>query len=164
MLTPRPPSDAAAARPWRRGTALALGVLGALAGLGAPGCDTPELKVTLADPRGLRAGAAYAEFLVFRDGCPSQEELVDRSFPEPMVDQRLEVDGEFDTLGTVDAQRYGFAALLRTDDCGVLGVGCVEADLADRLDSVLIPLEGLYPPPGACPGTCVDGRCGGDDD
>lgn len=131
--------------------------LAALA-LGAA-CKAPTVNVTLSDPQGLRAGATYAELLVFRDGCPSQNDLIAGDHPEPLFDQRLEADDEFEALGTLDAQRYGFAAVLRTDDCGVLGAGCADANLGDRIDAVLIPLRDVFPRQGACPGACADGLC-----
>ncbi|HEU4404924.1 MAG TPA: hypothetical protein VFS43_06490 [Polyangiaceae bacterium] len=132
----------------------------ALAALAAGlACATPSVNVTLADPQGLRAGATYAEFLMFDGGCPSQDDLIAGDYPEPLVDQRLDVEDEFGALGTLDAKRYGFAAVLRTDDCGVLGAGCSEADLSERIDSVLIPLRDVFPRQGACPGECSEGLC-----
>lgn len=122
-------------------------------------CKTPSVSVTLADPQGLRAGAAYAEFLVFPDGCPSRNDLIAHDFPDPLVDQSLDVDDTFDELGTLDAKTYGFAAVLRTDDCGVLGAGCVEADLSESIDSVLILVGDVFPIQNACPGECRKGLC-----
>lgn len=122
-------------------------------------CDPPAVSVTLADPRGLRSGASFAEFMLFADGCPDEDDLREGSYPDPVADQRLDAVDEFDALGTLDARRYGFAAVLRTEDCAVVGVGCAEADLSKRIDSVIIPLVDVFPPEGACPGACSDGRC-----
>lgn len=126
------------------------------------GCATPAVDVTLADPKGLRIGASYAQFLLFSNGCPSQSQLVARSYPKPLVDQSLTAVEEFGELGTLDAKTYGFAAVLRSEDCGVLGTGCAEADLTERIDSVSIPLTEIYPQQGACPGSCADGLCESD--
>lgn len=126
------------------------------------GCTTPAVDVTVADPKGLRVGASYAQFLLFDSGCPSRTELIARSYAKPLVEQNLTAVEDFSELGTLDAKTYGFAAVLRSEDCGVLGVGCAEADLTERIDSVSIPLTEIYPQEAACPGLCADGRCESD--
>jgi hypothetical protein len=120
--------------------------------------------VTLADPRGLRSGASYAEFLIFDEGCPDGDDLREGKYPDPFFVQRLDAVDDFAPPGTLDARRYGFAAVLRTEDCAVLGVGCTEANLADRIEAVIVPLDGVAPPKGACPGACRRGRCDDEDD
>jgi hypothetical protein len=122
-------------------------------------CKTSSVSVTLDNTIGLREAATFSEFLLFDGACPKTDDLVDRDYDDPLVDQRGEADAEFDEIGTLDAKRYAFAAVLRNEDCGVLGVGCVEVDLADGDDEVRIPMANVSPPEGSCPGSCEGGLC-----
>lgn len=143
--------------------ALALPALGAALPAACKG--TPGVELVLADAAGLRKTAAFAEILVYEQGCPGLDVLSRGIEGSPTLRQVVAAGADLPELGELPQGSYGIAALLRDRHCAVLASGCATADLSS-VRKVTIPLAAVTPPQGGCAGSaaCVGGACigGGD--
>ncbi len=103
-----------------------------------PSCaEKPEIKIGLRDPcldingTAFREAGAYTEFVVFRNGCPADDELKAGRTDGAVFRSVVPIDGNLPDVGDLDKVKYGFAALVRNESCGVVGFGCTAANLED---------------------------------
>ncbi|MCU0690345.1 MAG: hypothetical protein MUF54_02990 [Polyangiaceae bacterium] len=121
----------------------------------------PVVEVSLSDPLGLLPQAVYAQVAVFDGGCPERAQLADGNLQGARVLLTAQGSDPFEPIGDLQKANFGFAALLRRGDCGVIGFGCTPADL-DRHRFIAIAVnEPVSPARGACPPprTCRRGAC-----
>lgn len=114
----------------------------------------------------LEAAGKWVEVDVFDGGCPSSTVLTSGKAAEGAVySERRKYPDELPAIGELDTKTYGFAAILKDQDCGIIGVGCTNANL-ERIRSVTVVVGGVLngdtlAPQAACPGQCSEGACGG---
>ena len=114
----------------------------------------------------LEASGKWVEFDVFEGGCPSPAVLTSGKAAEGAIySERRAYPEELPPVGELDAKTYGFAAILKDQDCGIIGVGCTNANL-ERIRSVTVVVGGvlngdMLAPQAACPGMCNSGACTG---
>lgn len=145
----------------RAGAALALGTLG----LGVACSRSLATEIGLSDPDNQRARATWLEFDVFPNGCPDAQTLGTGVYSGALQTQVVPKDQALEPIGDLDPGSYGFAALLRDQDCGIVALGCTNADLK-KIRSITIVVGPVLVgnEPGsvaACPGACNAGRCSG---
>lgn len=123
-----------------------------------------------------RSVAAYAEVAVFDGGCPSDDDLIVGDTSKARFHAVVPATDKLPAIGDLSKDTYGFAAVLRDSNCGVIAMGCTTADLnsirrvnvsvrawrtdAHPHDNVCAP----YTPDQGCvaPLTCVEGKCVGE--
>ena len=129
--------------------------------------------------------AASAEFDIFPGGCPAEHDLELGTFGSATFTQTVpcvgggaggassalpNVCGDIAAPGDLPIDTYGFALLLRDDQCRTFAFGCVTVDLK-KVRTVTIPVDGIYTDEtktmlarvDLCSGqSCVAGICGGD--
>ena len=120
----------------RTGAVVALLVAGAA--LPVSCARKPAVSLVLLDPcapdNSFKEAANYTEITVFKKGCPSDADLAagltlgNKDFP-PAFDGVAAKGEALPTVGDLDKGKYGFAAVMRDANCGVIGFGCTEADL-----------------------------------
>ena len=153
----------------KRSLLLALGGLGAVAAAVASlsssvSCASNALlDVEVTDPDHLKDGATYAQLAIFQGACPSDEQLAFGDIKGAVRVQTIEVEEPISSdIGPLKKDKYGFAALLRRDDCAVLGFGCTPVDLKVHRH-VTIEVAPVVPPSGECKAalgeSCVNGGC-----
>lgn len=149
-------------------------------------CGSTDIKITLSDPERpgpddpengvcggppLRNLAVWAEFDIFEGTCPAEDDLANGSYGEPLKRQIVQFDEEtgdfaaFSAPGSLAAKQYGFAVLLRQEDCAIVGYGCTKANL-EKVREIKIKLNPTFyeentcnpQPAGGC-AQCTDGQC-----
>lgn len=134
--------------------------------------SNPEVEIILLDPcaesgTSFRDAAAYTEILVVENGCPEDPDLAAGAVESAVFQGVAEADKGLPKIGALEKGKYGFVALLKDANCGVIGFGCTAADL-ENIREVRIavrawtqadtcqPLTG-----GSCPLplSCDEGRC-----
>jgi hypothetical protein len=120
----------------RTGAVVALLVAGAA--LPVSCAKKPAVSLVLLDPcapdNSFKEAANYTEITVFKKGCPSDADLAagltlgNTDYP-PAFDGVAPKGEALPGVGDLDKGKYGFAAILRDANCGVIGFGCTEADL-----------------------------------
>lgn len=120
------------------------------------GCPAEGLKP--------QAGVTYAQLAIFTGSCPPDEVLAQGVVTGAIKLQTVNVALAFSDVGELKKAKYGFAALLRRDDCSVIGFGCTPADLKvhKHVTIELSPVLPLASHVGACqaPSVCQSGLCG----
>ncbi len=126
-------------------------------------CDPPGVSVTLDVPQDALDQAAWIEIAAFPKGaCPPPSQL-SGGLPQAGATARVsyKADDGPAGLGLLPSGSYGFAAVVRRDDCGVVAAGCVPKDVT-RGGSVAVPLSLVDgPDASACASgaVCYLGRC-----
>lgn len=157
----------------KRAASLAL-CLVALGVLGVPSCaDPPSVKIVLLDPcadegKSFREAAEYVEFVVYKDSCPTDPDLAAGKTGGSVYKGSAPADKNLPEVGPLEKGKYGFAALLRNENCGIIGFGCTEADM-ESIREVRIAVRAWTSPNALCtpltgggcepPLSCVAGRC-----
>ncbi|MBI5536110.1 MAG: hypothetical protein HY898_25540 [Deltaproteobacteria bacterium] len=122
------------------------------------------VDVALEDPEGLRSKSKYVQLAVFPDQCPPDDQLANGIVTGAIKQQTIPVDGAFADIGDIKKAKYGFAALLRQDDCAVVGFGCTPVDLEKHVHITIQMAPVLPKPVGACDSSkgqvCNNGVCG----
>jgi len=140
--------------------------LGALviAGASASCASNPTIQVDLTDPGGLGALATYGRKTRRHRWSAGGEQLAYGKVQGARHLQTIGAGESFVEVGDLPKDKFGFAALLRKDDCAVVGFGCTPVDFS-RHRRVTIQIDPVTPPAGACNTgegeTCVDGLCKG---
>lgn len=105
--------------------------------------------------------AVWAQLAIFPDGCPSDDTLAEGDVTGAVRVLAAEAGQPLPALGELDEARFGFAGLLRSADCSVVGLGCTEASLATirKVRVEMRPVSGR----GICRAndTCQRGACVG---
>lgn len=103
--------------------------------------------------------ARFATLAVFAGGCPGEEILREGNWESALRVLHGDAGEPLPSLGELDASTHGFAGVLRSQDCGVVGFGCTEADLSviRKVRVEMAPSSGG----GACEGgdICKEGSC-----
>ena len=142
---------------------VAASVLGLAALAAVPSCGTPNVSVTVRVPQAQLADTKWIELAAFGGGhCLTSAQLAG-GLPESGAVVRVGYDknAEAPSLGLLASGSYGFAAVARNADCGVLAAGCTVVDVT-RGREVIVDLEATKTPDAAnCAfGTvCSGGRC-----
>lgn len=136
----------------RRAAALAL----VAAGWPLAGCAPPDVDLTMNLPSDAQPNTAWIEIGAFPGGCPDGAQLA-AGLPPSGLAARVAYAATDDpvALGDLPAKRYGFAAVARGPDCGVLAAGCSTADVAHARD-VTVTLDDV-PGDATKTTTCSDG-------
>jgi hypothetical protein len=118
----------------------------------------------------LFAKAAYQELLVFPGGCPPDPDLAGGKTTGAVVDETAPASAALPAIGELPKGEYGFALVLRNDQCAVIAYGCTDADLGSVSKIEIVPC-GSWDSNGACvcaplagggcapPATCQMGKC-----
>jgi len=94
-------------------------------------CATPSVSLSVGLPSSVVDQTAWIEIGAFPSACPTPEQLAG-GLPETGFTERVAYrrDDPPLPLGNVAATRYGFAAVARSDTCGVVAAGCTTADVS----------------------------------
>jgi len=130
--------------------------------IGAQCAGDPAVTFEVLLPSSLSKSAEWVEIGVFGGSCPNPGELAG-GLPETGAIDRIAVqkgNTSPPAIGTLKKGSYGFVAIARASDCGVIGTGCTSVDVTNTRD-VSIPITVTSKPTGACASdqSCVDGRC-----
>jgi hypothetical protein len=123
----------------------------------------PAIDGCPADGLKKQPGVAYTQLAIFAGTCPGDDLLAQGVVTGAIKLQTIYLDGSFADVGELKKDKYGFAALLRRDDCSVIGFGCTPADLKvhKHVTIQLSPVLPLTSHVGACqaPSVCTMGMC-----
>jgi hypothetical protein len=140
---------------------LALAVL-ALTGAAASCRSNADVSFAVVFPRDVAADVAFIEVAAFRNvACTTVKRTASAGMPEGAVSRLTFRRGEAPpAFGDLEKGFYSFAAIGRRDDCGVVALGCAEADVSDAR-SVTVNLDAVAEPRGVCAAgaVCALGRC-----
>ncbi|HEX8790952.1 MAG TPA: hypothetical protein VF765_08360 [Polyangiaceae bacterium] len=130
--------------------------------LGAQCTGDPSVTFEVVLPGSLASNAQWMEIGVFPGGCPGATEIAG-GLPATGPVDRIAVEKGNTTpppIGTLKKGSYGFVAVARASNCGVIGTGCSNVDVTNSRD-VSISVTATSPPLGACSAeqSCVDARC-----
>lgn len=138
-----------------------------------------EVTIELLDPcksegTSFREEAAYVEFAVFPGKCPDDTILAAGLTSSARVRKVVKAKSALPEVGDLPKEKFGFAAILRDEECGVIGFGCTNADL-ENTKKIIVAVRAWATPAGkndpsayctpltggGCgPGlSCVSGNC-----
>jgi len=101
----------------------------------ATACDAPNVSMILDVPADADSQAAWIEVGAFPNGCPAAAELAGGLPPTGLAARvAYAADASPVGMGIIDTAIYGFAAVARRDDCGVLATGCATINVAQTRD------------------------------
>ena len=128
----------------------------------AIGCDPPNVSLVLDLPSDAQSNAAWIEIGAFPNGCPSDAELAG-GLPPSGLAARVAYSAT-DTaipLGDIPTATYGFAAVVRRADCGVIAEGCSTTDVSKTREVLVSLNDAPSPDATACASglVCTDARC-----
>ncbi|HEY8088020.1 MAG TPA: hypothetical protein VIF09_09245, partial [Polyangiaceae bacterium] len=137
---------------------LALGAIG----LATQCKGNPTVTFEVVLPSDIADTAQWMEIGVLDGACPSPAQL-GAGIPEGATVARVAFqkgDTSPPAIGALKKGAYGFAAVARGIDCGVLATGCTRADVTEARD-VSIALADTAVATGACLAgeSCAGGRC-----
>lgn len=140
---------------------LAIGAI-ALTAIAVASCGTPQVSVAISIPNAQLSQAKWIEVGVLPGGCLAPAQLAG-GIPAsgPVVRLGYASDQAAPAIGNLSAGTYGFAAVARRADCGVVASGCSVVDVT-RGREVTIDLTATKNPDAAkCTGgtVCNAGRC-----
>lgn len=136
--------------------------IAAIASFAGPGCKKDDMPISVSDPEKVLDESAWAQVLVFDGACPPLGDVVLGNYGTPRYEQIAEPGAGFTEIGSLSADRVGFALVARSDTCQVIGVGCTNANLRN-VDRVDIVVGRVYDSAArtACGTECVQGQCVG---
>jgi hypothetical protein len=138
-----------------------------------------EVTIELLDPckaegTSFREEAAYVEFAVFPGKCPDDTILAAGLTSSARFRKVVKSKSALPEVGDLPKEKFGFAAILRDEECGVIGFGCTNADL-ENTKKIIVAVRAWATPAGkndpsayctpltggGCgPGlSCVSGNC-----
>ena len=140
---------------------LAAAVVGLPAITAASCASTPTVEVQLEDPHNLRDSATFAQLVVFEGGCPDKSDLAEGKIEGYRWMQSTDASSGFGEIGTLEKAEFGFAALLRNENCGVMGFGCTPVNLDHHRNITVAVNEVVTPARGECESgqTCDNSKC-----
>ena len=105
--------------------------------------------------------AYFVELAVFDEACPSKTKLAGGDTSGNTWNQTQEFDGGFTEVGDLAKKKYGFSAVMRDGNCGVVGFGCTPVDLEHHRHITVAVNTPVEPPRGGCASgeTCQKGKC-----
>ncbi len=128
----------------------------------ANACGAPQVSLSVRIPSAQLGETKWIEIAALPGGCLAPAQLAG-GIPAsgPVVRLGYSIDASPPEIGTLDAGQYGFAAVARRADCGVVATGCSVVDVT-RGRQVVIDLSPTKNPDAAkCSfgGVCNGGRC-----
>jgi hypothetical protein len=140
---------------------LATGAISVAVGAGIA-CGTPQVTLTVRIPSAQLAETKWVEIAAIPGGCLSPSALAG-GVPAAGTTVRLgyAIDATPPAIGDLAAGEYGFAAVARRSDCGVVATGCTLLDVT-RKREVVIDLSATKDPDASkCVSgeVCKGGRC-----
>ncbi len=128
----------------------------------ATACDAPGVSMVLDVPAAAQPETSWIEVGAFPNGCPPPSMLAGGLPPSGLAARvAYAADASAVGLGKLDTARYGFAAVARRDDCGVLAAGCTNVDVS-QARAIEISLDTTSDPDAsACSSglVCTAARC-----
>ncbi len=100
-------------------------------------CNPPGVSMTLDLPSGVTP--TWIEVGAFPNACPSPDEIAGGLPPSGLAARVAYPASSPVPFGLLDTGKYGFAAVARRDDCGVIAAGCSNANVANAR-AIDIPL------------------------
>lgn len=79
--------------------------------------------------KSFREAADFVQFAVFPNACPSDDKLAAGDTRDANDTWTVAADKNLPDVGDLPQSKFGFAVILRDQDCTVLGYGCTVADL-----------------------------------
>jgi len=94
------------------------------------GCNPPGVTLVLDVPADTQPQTAWIEIGAVPNGCPDATQVAAGLPPSGLAARvAYAATGDPVALGDLPAARYGFTAIARGPDCGVLAAGCASADV-----------------------------------
>ncbi len=133
-----------------------------LASVSGEGCSAPDVQFEVDLPRAISGDAKWIEVAAFSGRCPSPT-LLAGGLPATGMSRRVvfPADGRPLAIGKLPAGAYGFAAVARGADCGVLASGCNVVDVTKARDVHVVTTAVAPDPSTTCTqgSVCNDARC-----
>jgi len=99
------------------------------------GCNPPNVDLTIDLPADTQPQTAWIEIGAFPDGCPDATQIAAGLPPSGLAARvAYPATGDAVALGDLPSGTYGFAAIARGADCGVLSAGCSTVDVTSTRD------------------------------
>ncbi len=130
--------------------------------VGAQACATPSVQFEVDLPRAISAEVKWVEVGAFAGRCPTGEQLLG-GLPQVGASKRVAfaAGSPAPSIGALGSGSYGFAAVGRGADCGVLSAGCTVVDVTTARDVHVVTQAVAANPATACSSgsVCNDARC-----
>lgn len=135
----------------RAAGAIAFGTVLSLLAFASCGGKT-EVTIELLDPcksegTSFRAAADYVEFAVFPSKCPDDTILAAGLTDSARYRKVVKSASGLPEVGDLPKEKFGFAAVLRDENCGVIGFGCTNADL-ENTKKIIVAVRAWATPAG----------------
>jgi hypothetical protein len=135
----------------RAAGAIAFGTVLSLLVFASCGGQT-EVTIDLLDPckaegTSFRAAAEYVEFAVFPSKCPDDTLLAAGLTDSARTRKVVKASAGLPEVGDLPKEKFGFAAILRDENCGVIGFGCTNADL-ENTKKIIVAVRAWATPGG----------------
>lgn len=145
----------------KRAASLRVALLALVVGEGN-GCSTPDVQFEVDLPRAIAGDAKWIEVAAFADRCPPSAQLAG-GLPAVGMSRRVAfpAGGPALAMGKLASGSYGFAAVARGADCGVLAAGCTVVDVTRARDVHVVTSAVAANPSTVCEqgSVCNDARC-----
>ena len=129
-----------------------------------PGCKgKPNVGLDITLPSAVVPNTVWFEIGAYRDAsCSALAPMLLAGVPQgasTRVAFRRDAP-QSPSIGDLDTGKYAFAAVARGEDCSVLAIGCLEAEMG-KTDKVSIDMSAVDAPAGACGlgASCQAARC-----
>lgn len=124
-------------------------------------CDAPGVSLVVNLPADVQDQTTWIEIGAFPDGCPAVGLLAGGLPPSGLAARVAYAAGTPIAMGKLDTGRYGFAAIARRDDCGVVAAGCTNVDVSHARDIQITLDDQSTPDASACTTglVCSGARC-----
>lgn len=111
-----------------------------------------EVTIELLDPcksegTSFRAAADFVEFAVFPSKCPDDTLLAAGLTDSARTRSVVKASAGLPEVGDLPKEKFGFAAVLRDENCGVIGFGCTNADL-ENTKKIIVAVRAWATPAG----------------
>lgn len=130
--------------------------------IGGQACATPSVQFEVDLPQAISADVKWVEVAAFAGRCPTGEQLVG-GLPQIGASKRVAfaAGSPAPSIGALGSGAYGFAAVARGADCGVLSAGCTVVDVTTARDVHVVTRAVATNPATACRSNevCSGARC-----
>jgi hypothetical protein len=129
---------------------------------GAVACSPPNVTMALSIPSDVIDQTTWIEIGAFPNGCPDPGTLAGGLPPSGLADRvAFAASGDSIGMGNLASGRYGFAAIARRADCGVLAAGCTTVDVSSARAIDISLDDNAAPDASACTNglVCNGARC-----
>lgn len=124
-------------------------------------CDPPNVTMVVSLPSDAVDQTAWIEIGAFPNDCPDPGSLAGGLPPSGLADRVAFAAGDSIGMGNLASGRYGFAAIARRADCGVLATGCTTVDVSSARAIDISLDDNATPDASACTNglVCNGARC-----